>query len=840
MGNAYSARANNYSDGDTIKAEDTNEEFTAIINAFHATDGHTHSGADGEGGPITALLTNAPIIGAGTDADVVVTFNTSTTDGTLSWMEDEQYFQFSHEIFQTNANSAKPVMTLQNTNADANGATLKFDKDGTSPADNDVIGNIDFVSEDDGANDTTYGRIQGTVLDVTNGQEKGSIGFYVAEYDGTLTKGMDIRGIATDSKVTVDISTHDGANGGLMLASTLVTATAAELNLIDGSAKSTSSITIDDADAFIVIDGTTTTQIPATDIKTYVGAPALTGSTNNTIVTVTGANAVQGEATFTYDGSDLKILETTNDGNPSFTIGSADAESGKIQAVYDSSAQTLNYLEISTATADSGTDAGLIRFDVDGTDIFDIDDGGITFANGSAWEIGVAATTSSTAGRALTIAAGSSATGSSNINGGDLTLSSGGGDGTGTSKIDFKTKKSGTDTPDSKMQLSGAGVLTLSDGGIVLPDAAGTVGTSTSTSAITIASNGNVTLSGDLTVSGDTTTVNTATLAVEDPLINLATGNNSSDAVDIGFYGLYDTSGSQDLYAGLFRDANDSGKWKLFKDNQAAPTTTVDTSGTGYAVGTLVANIEGNVTGNTSGTAATVTGAAQSNITSLGTLTTLTVDSIIIDGTNIGHTSDTDAIGISSGGVVNFTQAPTVASAAIKTAGKETIYVPASAMYPNTTNGCAALAQVEQATDGSRPELKVLDFDKDATEFAQFTVAFPKSWNGDHITYRVFWIGIAATTGVAWALQGLCSGDNAESNAAFGTAVVVQDDSQGDATEVLVTAESGNVTLSGEGDDKMTFFQIYRDHDDGNDDMAGDARLLGIQIFFTTDAATDA
>ena len=112
-----------------------------------------------------------------------------------------------------------------------------------------------------------------------------------------------------------------------------------------------------------------------------------------------------------------------------------------------------------------------------------------------------------------------------------------------------------------------------------------------SSGTVTVGLPANVTISGNLTVSGDTTTVNTATLAVEDPLINLATGNNSSDAVDIGFYGLYDTSGSQDLYAGLFRDAND-GKFKLFKDNQAAPTTTVNTSGTGYAVATIVANLE--------------------------------------------------------------------------------------------------------------------------------------------------------------------------------------------------------------------------------------------------------
>ena len=48
--------------------------------------------------------------------------------------------------------------------------------------------------------------------------------------------------------------------------------------------------------------------------------------------------------------------------------------------------------------------------------------------------------------------------------------------------------------------------------------------------------------------------------------------------------------------------------------------------------GTFVGNITGNVTGNTSGTAATVTTAAQTNITSLGTLTALTVDDVAING----------------------------------------------------------------------------------------------------------------------------------------------------------------------------------------------------------------
>ena len=135
------------------------------------------------------------------------------------------------------------------------------------------------------------------------------------------------------------------------------------------------------------------------------------------------------------------------------------------------------------------------------------------------------------------------------------------------------------------------------------------VETTVSDNTITIGLPNNVTIGGNLTVSGTTTTVDSTTLSVADPLIILASGNNSSDALDIGLYGLYDTSGSQDLYGGLFRDANDSGKWKLFKDLQAAPTTTVNTSGTGYAQATLVAALESS--------SATITGGTITGITDL-------------------------------------------------------------------------------------------------------------------------------------------------------------------------------------------------------------------------------
>ena len=82
----------------------------------------------------------------------------------------------------------------------------------------------------------------------------------------------------------------------------------------------------------------------------------------------------------------------------------------------------------------------------------------------------------------------------------------------------------------------------------------------------------------------------------------------------------------------------------------------VVTGATSITSTAFVGDITGDVTGNVSGTAATVTAAAQTNITSVGTLTALTVDNIVINGTNIGHTSDTDALAIDSSGNVTASQ----------------------------------------------------------------------------------------------------------------------------------------------------------------------------------------
>ena len=134
---------------------------------------------------------------------------------------------------------------------------------------------------------------------------------------------------------------------------------------------------------------------------------------------------------------------------------------------------------------------------------------------------------------------------------------------------------------------------------------------------VVITTSGNLVVTGDLTVSGDTTTVNTATMSVEDPLIILASGN-AADTVDVGLYAKYVESATT-KYAGMFRDASVSGDpWVFFDGLQAAPTTTVNTSGTGYDLADISA---GKIT-SADGFDGTILTASQTNITSVGTIGT--------------------------------------------------------------------------------------------------------------------------------------------------------------------------------------------------------------------------
>ena len=171
------------------------------------------------------------------------------------------------------------------------------------------------------------------------------------------------------------------------------------------------------------------------------------------------------------------------------------------------------------------------------------------------------------------------------------------------------------------------------------------------------------------------------------------------------------------------------------------------------------------------------------------------------------------------------------------TIGTHDIWVPVQAMYPTADGGSSFITTVE-VTEGN-PELRVLDFDTATTEYAQFSIAMPKSWNEGTITYEAYWTASSGTGGVSWGLQAVSISNDDAIATAFGTAQVV-DDTFITQDDLHVTPTSSAITIAGTpaaGD--LCFFQLFRDHDDANDTLNADARLLGIKIHYTTESGTD-
>ena len=198
----------------------------------------------------------------------------------------------------------------------------------------------------------------------------------------------------------------------------------------------------------------------------------------------------------------------------------------------------------------------------------------------------------------------------------------------------------------------------------------------------------------------------------------------------------------------------------------------------------------------------------------------------------LGHATDTTLTRSAAGELA-------VEGTDVKKVGKETIWIPVEALTPATTQPCGDMELIEAGTNDV--DYNVMDFDTGSDEYANFRVQFPKSWNESTITFQVAWTSSATDTdGVAWGLQGVALADDETIDSSWGAAVVVTDDNISAAGDMLITSESSAVTIAGSpGVDETVIFRIFRDVSDANDDMAEDARLLGIRMFFTTDASTD-
>lgn len=168
--------------------------------------------------------------------------------------------------------------------------------------------------------------------------------------------------------------------------------------------------------------------------------------------------------------------------------------------------------------------------------------------------------------------------------------------------------------------------------------------------------------------------------------------------------------------------------------------------------------------------------------------------------------------------------------------GLQTIWIPAGSMIKRTSNGPA-----DYSAELSSNKVMVvgLGFDTSADEFAQFDVCFPKSWNESTVTARFHWTAASGSGTVAWAIQGLARSDDDALDTAFGTAQQATADTLIAANDEHVTATTSAITIGGTpAEADRVIFQVFRDVSEDN--LGVDAVLLGVELFFTTNAATDA
>ena len=651
MGATYT-RQSSYSDGDTITAAHTNDEFNQLLAAFASSSGHTHDGTTAEGGPITKLLGNTLTFGAGTaGTDITITFDGETSDGVMKWMEDEDYFEFSDDILVASTEK------------------LQF-RDTAIYINSSTDGQLDLVAD-------TEIQIAATTIDM-NG---------ALDLSGNLTVGgsFTLGGVPLTSTAT-ELNLLDGVSGLVQADFTKLAAvdsTATELNIVDGNT-SIGTTAVSDGHGIVMNHGGTMAQTTVQTLAAYLddeitAMPNLvsTGALNSGSITSgfgaidNGSSAITTTGTVTYgslsDGS-ITITAFVDEDDMSSNSATLVPTQQSVKAYVDT--------QLTAEDLDVTTDSGTIDIDLDSETL--------TIAGGT----GLSSSASSTT---VTMAVDAAQTGITSVvnssleigrdadnrikfgtdnqiifevDGGDNVIFktsgeieassldiSGGIDVDGTSDLD-NTDIDGTLVVDgSNISLDSTSTLNIDNSntsnGITIGTATSGVPVSIGHSTSEVTVNDNLTVTGNLTVSGDTTTVDTTNTTVKDTLLGLNSGA-SSNSNDVGIIIERGSTGNDALFM-----------WDESEDKFALGTTTDNASSTGnlnMTTGTLVANIEGNLTG----TASTATVATTVTITD--NESTNEDNAIIftaggdVDGGNIGLESDGDLTYNPSTGRLTATQ----------------------------------------------------------------------------------------------------------------------------------------------------------------------------------------
>jgi hypothetical protein len=146
---------------------------------------------------------------------------------------------------------------------------------------------------------------------------------------------------------------------------------------------------------------------------------------------------------------------------------------------------------------------------------------------------------------------------------------------------------------------------------------------------------GDLAVTGNLVVMGSEIVQDVQTVRTEDSLIELS-ANNAADALDIGFFGTYVSSGTK--YTALFRDASDSGRYKLLTDGTEKPTSVNTVNALAFSTATLVANITGGTVSGLTANIAIADGGTNANFFPTGNL-------VMFDGTRLSGIANTGTAG---------------------------------------------------------------------------------------------------------------------------------------------------------------------------------------------------